>query len=140
MLIHVQGQEEYDRIRPLSYPGTDIFLLCFSVVHPSSFANIRGKWINELQHHAPGARILLVGTKSDLRYDQETLTDLRRKAQQPVSPADAEALAKEIGAIKYIECSAFSKENLKLVFDEGLKAVAIRKKVVPRKKRDCIIM
>lgn len=134
------GQEDYDRLRPLSYPGTDIFLLCFSVVHPSSFSNVRSKWITELRHHAPNAKILLVGTKIDLRNDQDTLTELRRKAQQPVQRADAEAMAKEIGAFAYMECSALSRENLKPVFDEAIKAVAVRKKAVPRKKKDCIIM
>ena len=38
------GQEEYDRLRPLSYPQTDIFLVCFSVVRRSSFENIKTKW------------------------------------------------------------------------------------------------
>lgn len=37
------GQEDYDRLRPLSYPQTDVFLVCFSVVSPSSFENVREK-------------------------------------------------------------------------------------------------
>ena len=37
------GQEDYDRLRPLSYPQTDVFLVCFSVVSPASFENVKEK-------------------------------------------------------------------------------------------------
>jgi len=42
-LFDTAGQEDYDRLRPLSYPQTDIFLVCFSVVSPSSFENVKEK-------------------------------------------------------------------------------------------------
>lgn len=48
------GQDDYDRLRPLSYPDTDVFLMCFSLVNPNSFANIADKWAPEIAHHAPG--------------------------------------------------------------------------------------
>jgi GTPase SAR1 family protein len=44
------------RLRPLSYPQTDIFLVCFSLVSPPSFENVRTKWFPEVAHHAPGVR------------------------------------------------------------------------------------
>jgi small GTP-binding protein len=37
------GQEDYDRLRPLSYPQTDVFLICFSLVSPPSYENVRTK-------------------------------------------------------------------------------------------------
>src|SRR5579871_5818001 len=42
------GQEDYDRLRPLSYPQTDIFLVCFSLVSPPSFENVKTKVIHSL--------------------------------------------------------------------------------------------
>jgi hypothetical protein len=48
------GQEDYDRLRPLSYPQTDVFLVCFSIVSPTSFQNVKTKWVPEVKHHCPG--------------------------------------------------------------------------------------
>jgi Ras-related C3 botulinum toxin substrate 1 len=42
------GQEDYDRLRPLSYPQTDVFLICFAVVSPSSYDNINQRWLPEV--------------------------------------------------------------------------------------------
>jgi len=57
------GQEDYDRLRPLSYPGTDVFLVCYSVVDPESFENVTKKWLPELKQNAQPVPIILVGTK-----------------------------------------------------------------------------
>lgn len=50
-LFDTAGQEDYDRLRPLSYPQTDVFLVCFSVVAPASFENVKEKWVPEIAHH-----------------------------------------------------------------------------------------
>ena len=63
------GQEDYDRIRPLSYPNTDVFLLCISLARPVSLMNARHRWVPELRHHAPDVPFVLVGTKQDIRDD-----------------------------------------------------------------------
>ena len=55
------GQEDYDRLRPLSYPQTDVFLVCFSCVSPASFENVKEKWFPEVHHHCPGVPALIVG-------------------------------------------------------------------------------
>ena len=60
------GQEEYDTLRPLSYPGTDIFLLFFSIDEPDSFENITAKWVEEVKEHkasCPGAKPFVMGPK-----------------------------------------------------------------------------
>ena len=47
-LFDTAGQEDYDRLRPLSYPQTDVFLVCFSIVAPASFENVKEKWFPEV--------------------------------------------------------------------------------------------
>ena len=53
------GQEDYDRLRPLSYPQTDVFLICFSIVNPVSFENVRNKWGPEIRHHCPEVPVII---------------------------------------------------------------------------------
>lgn len=115
------GQEDYDRLRPLSYPQTDVFLICFSIVSPPSFDNVKAKWYPEIDHHAPNIPIILVGTKLDLREDPTTTEQLRQKRMEPVSYDQALICAKEIRAHKYLECSALTQRNLKSVFDEAIR-------------------
>ena len=101
------GQEDYDRLRPLSYPQTDVFLICFSLVSPPSFENVRTKvcgpqvsggylilttrydrfkWYPEISHHAPSTSIVLVGTKLDLREDPATIEKLRDRCVSITTP------------------------------------------------------
>ncbi|KAI8052883.1 P-loop containing nucleoside triphosphate hydrolase protein [Syncephalis plumigaleata] len=61
------GQEEYDRLRPLSYPETDVVLICFSVVNGRSFYNVADKWAPEVSHFCEHVPTILVGCKTDLR-------------------------------------------------------------------------
>ncbi|KAJ8965598.1 hypothetical protein NQ317_016300 [Molorchus minor] len=88
------GQEDYDRLRPLSYPQTDVFLICFSLVNPASFENVRAKGLT---------------------------------------------MAKEISAVKYLECSALTQKGLKTVFDEAIRAVLCPVMQV-KPKRKCVIL
>lgn len=84
-------QNEFDSLRNLCYPETDVFMLCFSVVQPESFESACTRWYKELQHQ--GAAVVLVGTQADLYQDPSKLQELRRKAQVPVSPGQARELA-----------------------------------------------
>lgn len=135
---YVLGQEDYDRLRPLSYPQTDIFLVCFAIISPSSFENVKGKWFPEIQHHAPGVPIILVGTKSDLRNDHGMIQTLSSKGIQMISLEKANGMARDIQAVKYLECSALTQDGLKNVFDEAIRAALNKPK---RKKKDgCSIL
>ncbi|XP_035688017.1 ras-related C3 botulinum toxin substrate 1-like [Branchiostoma floridae] len=133
------GQDDYDRLRPLSYPQTDVFLVCFSIANPASYENVRGKWLPEVSHHCPNAPIILVGTKADLRDDKETIDKLKEKMLAPVTTTQGEEMHQEIGAVKYLECSALTQEGVKQVFDEAIRAVMSLRNAPPRKKK-CSVM
>lgn len=119
-LFDTAGQEDYDRLRPLSYPQTDVFLVCFSVTSPASFENVREKWFPEVRHHCPYIPCLLVGTQIDLRDDSSVQEKLARQKVQPVHKEDGDRMAKELGAVKYVECSALTQYQVKDVFGEVL--------------------
>ncbi|KAF8602775.1 cell division control protein 42 [Ceratobasidium sp. AG-I] len=122
-LSDTAGQEDHDRLRLLSYPQTDVFLVCFSVVSPASFENVKEKWFPEVDHHCPGVPCLIVGTQVDLRDDSQVIEELSRQEQRPVPSEAGERLARELGAVKYVECSALTQESLENVFDEAIVAV-----------------
>eukprot|EP01098_Paradermamoeba_levis_P001031 TRINITY_DN1115_c0_g1_i1.p1 TRINITY_DN1115_c0_g1~~TRINITY_DN1115_c0_g1_i1.p1 ORF type:complete len:198 (-),score=63.38 TRINITY_DN1115_c0_g1_i1:100-693(-) len=112
------GQEDYDRLRPLSYPQTDVFVVAFSLVSPSSFDNVKQKWAPEIKHHSPSSPIVLCGTKLDLRDTPSAVERLSEKKLAPITTAQGQEMMKAIGAAKYIECSAVTQNGLKELFDE----------------------
>lgn len=139
------GQEDYDRLRPLSYPQTDVFLICYAVTSPTSFDNISSKWHPEITHHAPGTPFILVGTKADLRNDPETLQRLNKKGYAPIPKERAERKSNELGAMHHLECSALTQAGLKTVFDEAIRcAMNLEKsgkgKPGKKKKKGCSIL
>src|SRR5687768_9212416 len=73
-----------DRLRPMSYPQTSAFLLCFSVVSETSYKNIKNRWWPEVMHHCPTKNIL-VGTKTDLRSKPEFLEALAERGLSVVT-------------------------------------------------------
>ncbi|CAD5118352.1 DgyrCDS7062 [Dimorphilus gyrociliatus] len=133
------GQEDYDRLRPLSYPQTDIFLICFSVVSPPSFDNVTTKWCKEIRHHCPDAPVVLVGTKIDLREDKGTLSELSSQNLQPIKREQGVKLASKIRAVKYMECSALTQRGLKQVFEEAVRAVLSPQPQI-KQQRKCTLL
>ncbi|KAJ4889180.1 Rac-like GTP-binding protein ARAC3 [Raphanus sativus] len=127
------GQEDYNRLRPLSYRGADVFLLAFSLVSKASYENVAKKWVPELRHYAPGVPIILVGTKLDLRDDKQYFVE--HPGAVPISTVQGEELKKLVGASAYIESSAKTQQNVKAVFDAAIKVVLQPPKNKKKKKR-----
>lgn len=120
------GQEEYDKLRHLSYPETDVFIICFSLVDSDSYDNVPIRWVKEVREHCPGAPILLVGTKLDLRDDAKVLSNLRDEGKTIVTSDEGNKLAKRIDAVGFCECSALTQQGVKQVFDDALRTVINR--------------
>lgn len=66
------------------------------------------QWVPEISHHCPRTPFLLVGTQVDLRDDSNTVEKLAKNKQRPISPESGEKLARDLRAVKYVECSALT--------------------------------
>lgn len=116
-LCDTAGQDSLDPLRQLSYPDSDIFLLCFSVVKPDSFISIIRKWAPQFsKSYTP---ILLIGTQADLRTDAVVISKLQAEGLGPVSMTEAWDLATSFGA-KYIETSSRFRVGVKDAFDTAI--------------------
>ena len=116
------GQEDYAKIRPMSYPDTDVFLVCFSLVSPTSLENVTSMWKSEITTAVPTAQIILVGLKKDLR-DNFNAEENKDPNIQPIPQEKGQEVAKQIGAREYIECSAKTKDGLNDVFEHAVRVV-----------------
>uniref|UniRef100_A0A3Q3JRY0 Cell division cycle 42 n=1 Tax=Monopterus albus TaxID=43700 RepID=A0A3Q3JRY0_MONAL len=95
-------------------------------------------WVPEITHHCPKTPFLLVGTQIDLRDDPSTIEKLAKNKQKPITPETAEKLARDLKAVKYVECSALTQKGLKNVFDEAI--LAALEPPEPKKKRKCVLL
>ncbi|CAN1156828.1 Rac-like GTP-binding protein 3 [Linum perenne] len=128
------GQEDYNRLRPLSYRGADVFVLTFSLVSRASYENIMKK-VHIFD-------VLSDTCRSNLRNDKHYMSD--HPGLVPVSTEQGEELRKIIGASYYIECSSKTQQNVKAVFDAAIKVVikpATKAKDAKKKKprRGCFL-
>jgi Ras homolog gene family, member A len=126
------GQEEYDRLRPLSYPETDVLFVCFAIDCPNSLENVmdkvrwfrgtrdtvvdRTQWYPEVLHFCPTTPMMLVGLKSDLRNKRNCIELLKTQGLTPVTPEQGRAVAKKMGAT-YMECSSKEQDGVEDIFD-----------------------
>ena len=142
------GQEEYDRLRLISYPNCDVALLFFAIDSPDSLDNIQMKWAPEIYHFLPYIPKILVGCKTDLRYDPKTIEELAKTSQKPVSRQQAEEVAHLLGVgrrsskffqpqMQYMECSSFTGEGVKEIFEEaarlGIRYTSKKTETKPRR-------
>ena len=136
-LFDTYGIEDFDKLRPLSYPKTDVFIICSSVIYLGSFGDIVHKWTPEIKHYCPKAKIIIVATKTELRNDPTTLQRMAERGIEPVSYEHGLSIQKQIGAEKYLECSSYNQENISLVFEEAVRTVLQGKQ--KDSKKSCLV-
>ncbi|KAH8926093.1 hypothetical protein BT69DRAFT_1348286 [Atractiella rhizophila] len=113
------GQEEFDKLRSLSYADTHVVMLCFSVDQPVCLENVESKWIHEIIEHCEGVKLCLVALKCDLRDDPGTREKLQRFGQHPVEYEAGLQVARRIRASRYLECSAKHNRGVTECFEEA---------------------
>ena len=104
------GQEDYRKLRPLAYPQTDVFLVCFSLTDRTSFQNVESTWVPEICEYCPKTPFVIVGLKKDLR-----------DVSGGVSVDEGNSLAKKVNANCYVECSSLKSWNVDDVFESAMK-------------------
>ncbi|KAJ3279771.1 GTP-binding protein Rho1 [Borealophlyctis nickersoniae] len=112
------GQEDYDRLRPLSYPDSHAIFICFSLDSLDSLEDVEEKWIGEVRHFCMGLPVYLVGLKADLKNRQNT------RGWENVSSAQGMEVARKIGAAGYVECSAKTGHGVNQLFALAMGAKA----------------
>ena len=116
------GQEEYDRLRPLSYPETDLIFVCFAIDCPNSLENVMDKWYPEVLHFCPYTPLVLVGLKSDLRFKKTCIDMLKTQGLTPVTTEQGLAVSKKMKA-QYMECSSKEMKGVDEIFEQALLTV-----------------
>jgi len=102
------GQEEFDRLRSLSYDDTHAIMLCFSVDNPDSLENVESKWVGEILENCPGVELVLVALKCDLRTSEGDVAtgvvdgDAEAGAKRCLSYQQGLDVAKRIQALRYL--------------------------------------
>lgn len=120
------GQEEFDKLRSLSYSDTHCIILCFSIDSSDSLENVKNKWVGEILEHCEGVKLILVALKADLRQSDDSNDNMGTSAytnngqlKKLVTYEEGVAMAKQIGALRYLECSAMKNRGVKEVFTEA---------------------
>ncbi|KAK1069687.1 Rho GTPase [Friedmanniomyces endolithicus] len=138
------GQEEFDRLRSLSYDDTHAIMLCFSVDSPESLENVESKWVGEIAENCPGVRLVLIALKCDLRekHGDEDGEDgvVHEPKRAMIDYKQGLAVAEKIKALRYLECSAMKNRGVNEAFTEAARVALQVKNVKGDKSGGCCSM
>jgi len=117
------GQEEFDRLRSLSYDDTHAIMLCFSVDSKDSLENVESKWVGEIADNCQGVKLVLVALKCDLREqggdDEVDENGQPKEKKEMINYNQGLEVARRINALRYLECSAMKNRGVNEAFTEA---------------------
>jgi len=118
------GQEEYERLRPLSYSKAHVILIAFSVDTPDSLDNVTQKWIEEVRSICGKAiPVVLVACKTDLR--DKAIANGTFAPEKYITREIGQKVAQSIGARGYYETSALLNQGVDAVFEASTRAAVL---------------
>jgi len=133
VLWDTAGQEDYDRLRPLCYKRTQVVIICFAVDNRTSYDNVESKWMPEVRHHCPDSPVVLVATKTDLRYESD--------AKRSLTTNDGNELAQRLGAVAYAECSSKTGDGVADVFQMAAReALRVGRQLNCNRRQRCSLL
>ncbi|KAL9119802.1 MAG: hypothetical protein Q9187_003643 [Circinaria calcarea] len=142
------GQEEFDRLRSLSYDDTHTIMLCFSVDSKDSLENIESKWVSEIAENCQGVKLVLVALKCDLR-EQQTDEEEEESEEHAPTPEKKDMIdytqglevARRIQALRYLECSAKRNRGVNEAFTEAARvALSVKGANGAKSESKCVVM
>ncbi|KAI4145473.1 MAG: hypothetical protein LQ341_002377 [Variospora aurantia] len=141
------GQEEFDRLRSLSYDDTHTIMLCFSVDSKDSLENVESKWVGEIAENCHGVKLVLVALKCDLRASSEEEDDgaeedvsQPRREKAMIDYKEGLEVARRIQALRYLECSAKRNRGVNEAFTEAARVALSVKTGASNGNRKCTVM
>ncbi|KAI9255501.1 small GTPase superfamily [Sporodiniella umbellata] len=111
------GQEDYDRLRTLSYPDSDVIIIAYSIDLPESLENVIEKWVPEVRRYCAGLPMILAACKVDLRQEENP-----KQSEPLVTYQQGMDVARQVGAYRYVECSAKLGQGVQQVFETAVKS------------------
>jgi len=135
------GQEEFDRLRSLSYDNTHAIMLCFSVDSADSLENIETKWKAEIEENCPGVKLVLVALKCDLREKHTDEEDENTEPKRPmIEYKQGLQVAQKIKALRYLECSAMKNRGVNEAFTEAARVALSVKNPSDNARSFCTVL
>ncbi|CCX31588.1 small GTPase superfamily [Pyronema domesticum] len=136
------GQEEFDRLRSLSYSDTHTIMLCFSVDSRDSLENVESKWVGEIADNCQGVKLVLVALKCDLREAGDDGPQRTNAGQIPkfIGYNEGLTVAQRIKALRYLECSAKMNRGVNEAFTEAARVALGAGATGKKRKKGCVLL